>query len=168
MNNDPIYIDNAGLVILSPFLKQLFDGLKFIENDAFIDSSYQSMTPRYLHYLISETTDVSESELVLNKLLCGLSPTAIISETIEISKEQKELLDGLLQAVINHWTTIKNTSAQGLQQTFLQREGILVEGADAWKLTVERKAYDILLDQVPFSFHTIYLPWMPKPIHVEW
>ena len=35
-------------------------------------------------------------------------------------------------------------------------------------LTVEKKAFDILLEQIPWSFRTVKLPWNKYIIHVEW
>ncbi|MCC8155256.1 MAG: hypothetical protein LIP01_14345 [Tannerellaceae bacterium] len=33
---------------------------------------------------------------------------------------------------------------------------------------MDEKAYDILLDTIPWNFHTIKLSWMQKPIYVKW
>ncbi len=56
----------------------------------------------------------------------------------------------------------------GLRQTFLQREGKLERGADAWKLRVQRKTVDVLVDQVPWSLSVVFHPWMREPVHVTW
>ena len=37
-----------------------------------------------------------------------------------------------------------------------------------WLLPMERKAIDILLDQLPWGIGMIPLPWMPQMLHVEW
>jgi len=57
-----------------------------------------------------------------------------------------------------------------LRQSFLMREGRLLrrESDDAWSLTVSTKAYDLLLDSLPWRFSTIRLPWMQTVLHVKW
>ncbi|MCD8263455.1 MAG: hypothetical protein LUD02_04235 [Tannerellaceae bacterium] len=51
---------------------------------------------------------------------------------------------------------------------FLQREGCLEEKEDKYQLKVEVKSYDILLDSIPWNFHTINYSWMEKPLFVNW
>ena len=53
-------------------------------------------------------------------------------------------------------------------ETFFQREGSLRKDGNDWILTVEKKAFDILLEQIPWSFRTVKLPWNKYVIHVEW
>ncbi|HEV2830338.1 MAG TPA: contractile injection system tape measure protein, partial [Hanamia sp.] len=63
-----------------------------------------------------------------------------------------------------------NTPSQGLQETFLQRNGKLIfnETDGYWKLVVERKAVDILLDRIPWGFSYVQLPWMKYALITEW
>jgi hypothetical protein len=35
-------------------------------------------------------------------------------------------------------------------------------------LSVEAKAFDMLLEQLPWSYSTIKFPWMARPIYTEW
>ena len=65
-------------------------------------------------------------------------------------------------------TILGGTSVEGLQQTFLQREGRLERSADGWRLFVPRKTVDVLLDQIPCSISTVFHPWMLEPISVTW
>ena len=48
------------------------------------------------------------------------------------------------------------------------RNANLVEKNDFWELTVEKRAYDLLIHKSPFSFAIIKYPWMEKPLHVVW
>lgn len=48
------------------------------------------------------------------------------------------------------------------------RNGLLNETANRWTLTVEKKAYDLLIQKSPFSFSIIKFPWMEKPLHIDW
>lgn len=74
----------------------------------------------------------------------------------------------MLDSVIQLWTKIGNTSVEGLRKSFLQREGNLEEKEDYYILNVEERAYDVLLDSIPWSFAEIRFPWMAKPMEVSW
>ena len=91
-----------------------------------------------------------------------------MKDGIDISQEHKTLIEGLIEAVIGYWPAIGDTSIEGFRGNWLVREGILREEEDRWTLTVEKKAYDILMLKSPFSFSIIKLPWMTKPLHVSW
>ena len=39
---------------------------------------------------------------------------------------------------------------------------------DRITLTVEPRAFDMLLDQRPWSISIVKLPWMPLPLYVTW
>ena len=74
----------------------------------------------------------------------------------------------MLEGVLQNWGRLTNTSIAGLQEGFLRREGRLEELEDTYLLTVETKAFDMLLDQVPWNFRTIKYSWMEKAIQVKW
>jgi hypothetical protein len=63
---------------------------------------------------------------------------------------------------------LKNTSVNGLRETFLKRDGILSRQENNWRLQVEQKTLDVLLDSIPWGFSTISLPWNGYLIFVEW
>jgi hypothetical protein len=70
--------------------------------------------------------------------------------------------------VIEHWTIIKQTSVAGLRETFLQREGRLDRPPAGWRLRVQRRTVDVLLDHIPWTVSTIAHSWMPEPLYVTW
>ena len=74
----------------------------------------------------------------------------------------------LLKSVLSNWPALKNTSIAGLRESFLNREAKLQLQDESWKLIVQSKAFDMLLDGLPWSYSTIKLPWMEKPIYVDW
>ena len=80
----------------------------------------------------------------------------------------QELVDGLLGAVTRQWSALGGTTVAGLREAFLQREGILEYQTDLIRLKVMPKAYDMLLDRIPWSYGVVKFAWMPKPVHVEW
>lgn len=162
------YIPNSGLVLLSPYINHLFERLGLICEGKFVSSEAAGKACHCLEYLVTKITDAPEPELVLNKLLCGLAPDAQIPYAIELSDEERELMNGLLKAVINNWQVIRNTSIEGLQQTFLRREGKLMNTSERWDLQVQRKGLDVLLDQIPWAFSVVKFPWMLQALYVSW
>jgi hypothetical protein len=63
---------------------------------------------------------------------------------------------------------LKNTSQEGLRQSFLQRDGLLMVKPASMKLQVERRGFDILLDQLPWNMGIIKTQWMDEPLSVDW
>lgn len=158
---------NAGLVILNHYLPMLFERLGTTANGHFITPIHQSRSAQYLQYLATGATATKDAILPLNNILSGLPP-ASAATAVQIPVAEKELLDGLLHAVIGYWPVIGSSSVEGFRGNWLVRKGILIEGDNRWQLTVEKKAYDLLLHQSPFSFSIIKYPWMQKPLHVNW
>lgn len=165
---EEVYIDNAGLVLLAPYLPRYFDMLGLVSGKAFKDRESAERGVHLLQYLLDGRCESYEYQLVLNKLLCGVKAGKPISRGIEISTAEADASNSLLRGIIANWPVLKNTSVAGLQETFLQRQAHLQRRDDLWKLLVEAKPYDMLLDQLPWSYKTIKFPWMEQPIHVDW
>lgn len=163
-----IFIENAGLVLLHPFLAGLFSNLQLTENGKFVTDSDQSVATRILQFLVYGENEVAENFYPLNKILCGMEISQVLGEEIEIGQETKIEGEELLQAVIGHWSVLKNTSLEGLRETFLQRNGKISRVEKGWKLQVERKTVDVLLAKLPWGIGIIKLPWMTEMMYVEW
>lgn len=164
---DSIFVNNAGLVLLTPFIPTLFERLGFIDSGKFSNSSSESKAVHLLQYLCSGIMEAGEHEMVLNKILCGLELGKPIEKKVELTDEDRAIADGLLEAVIQQWSIIKNTSIDGLRESFLMRDGKIIIGED-YELRVEQKSYDMLLDQVPWGFNRVKFSWMNKMISVAW
>jgi hypothetical protein len=172
-DGEPIFIANAGLVLLAPYLPTLLDRLGVLTTDeedkqhiAGIDA--MSRAVHLLQYMADKRLDAPEHELVLNKLLCGLPVAQPVLPSFEAEPADLELCDGLLGALVANWPIIAGTSLDGLRETFLQRDGRLRHEGDTWRLQVQRKGVDVLVDRVPWSFATIFHRWMPQPLQVTW
>lgn len=163
-----ISVNNAGLVLVNGYVKTLFDRLNLLEGNHFKNNEAVDHAVHYLQYVVNGLTHNEEHFLVLNKLICGLHPTQTVSDGLEISEASKTLIDGMIQAIINYWPAIGDCSINGFRGNWLIRDGILREESDRWNLIIEKRAYDILIQQAPFSFGIIKHPWMEKPIHVNW
>jgi hypothetical protein len=168
---DPIYINNAGLVLTGPFLPHLFQTLNMFSPDdgtRWRDAATVSRAVHLLQYLVNGRTDTPEPLLVLNKILCGVPVATPIEKAIELTDWERQTCERLLKAMIANWKIIEHTSIAGLRETFLQREGRLEHTADDWKLKVQRKTVDVLVDQIPWSIAIVYHRWMPQPLYVNW
>lgn len=168
MPKEDIILYNAGMVLAAPYLQRLFGMLKLTEQSAFKDQKSAERAIHLLEYLVNESTDMPEYRLVLNKILCGVKTGRPIERSIMVQETEKTAIEGLLQGMISNWKRLGNTSVQGFRESFLQREGRLQLKEDDWHLSVQPKAYDMLLDQIPWSFSIIRLPWMERTVYVKW
>lgn len=163
-----VKIHNAGLVLVWPFLTRFFEHLSLLENGKFLDEESRNRGVYLLQNLAYNRTNYPEYELVLNKLLVGMPVYEHLSPFINLSEEEKELTRSLMNGVISNWDKMKNSSIEGLQETFIQREGVLRFKKENTTLIINKKGVDVLLDTIPWNISLIRLPWMEKPIHVEW
>ncbi|MHB1099102.1 MAG: contractile injection system tape measure protein, partial [Burkholderiales bacterium] len=165
---DAIYIVNAGLVLASPYLPQLFKMVDLTEGGKFRNAEAAERAIHLLQFAVNESCDSPEFLLPLNKILCGVATWIPIEKRVDLLPRERDAVEGMLAAMIRSWTIIGNTSVRGLRESFLQRGGRLQLKEDAWHLKVEQKGIDVLLDRLPWSFSIIRHPWMIQPIYVEW
>jgi hypothetical protein len=163
-----LFIENAGLVLIHPFLLHFLKALDLCNDQSFKDEKAQVQAIHLLHYLATGTTQPVEYELVFNKVLCNWPLDRPLKRRVRISKKMKKEAENMLLACLKHWTVLKGSSTDALRGNFLLREGKLVRKDKGWQLIVERKAQDILLDSLPWGFGTIKLPWMEEILFVEW
>lgn len=164
-----VYIRNAGLVLLAPFFPRLFAMLNLLDEKKRLSEREHKIKAIYLmQYLVTEEEKIPEYELFLNKLLTGYEPGNSFPAFMEIDEREQQILVSLLDSVRQNWSKMKNTSIKGFRNSFLLREGVLEEKEDHWLLTVEPRAYDVLLDTLPWSYSPIKWMWMAKPIFVKW
>ena len=165
---DALFVDNCGIILLHPFLLSYFESLQLIEKKKFVSDEAQKRAILLLYYLSTGLTEIAEFNLVLQKVLCGFDMEETLPSEIILSQQEIDESKELLQTVINYWPPVKNTSVEGLQQTFLQRKGKLITTDTGWQLTVEQKTVDVLLNKLPWGFSTVKLPWMTGFLNVEW
>ena len=113
-------------------------------------------------------TGRQENELVLDKILCNLPIGMPIDNSIVLTEGEQDMINELLKAVTQHWDALKGTSIDGLRESFLQRDGKLIIGEEQYYLQVEQKAFDVLLDRIPWNISMIRLSWMEKVLSVQW
>jgi len=160
-----IYIDNAGAVIFAAFIPALFEKLGLTENGKIVNPDFATSI---IQYCVSGRSQIEEYELVLPKILCGLDIDFPVEPNIEFNENQISEVDSMLRSIISHWSALGDTSLEGLREAFLNRSGKLSFTNDEWLLVIEQKAFDMLLERIPWSFSIIKFPWMETLLKTEW
>lgn len=160
-----IFVQNAGAVLLHPFLQPLFEELGAAKGDAVIQPE---KAIQILHYAVTGRQTAEEWELPLLKLLCGIPFEEVIQFDKEFTAPETAEVEKMLTSLIKHWDVLKNTGIDGLQESFLQREGRISRGQTNWTLRVQQKGIDVLVGHLPWSIGFIKLPWMEHPLVTEW
>jgi hypothetical protein len=161
-------VNNAGLVLLNPYLQMFFTELKLVKGETFVNKAAQHKAVQVLQYLSTGNLKTPEHLLALNKTICGVDMAMPVPARLRLTKEQKEACEVLLNAVIKNWPPLKNTSIEGFRQSFLHRNGVLKKDEKDWILHIEHKGIDILLEQLPWGFSIMKYPWNEYLIHVQW
>lgn len=163
-----IFIQTAGLVLLNPFLKQFFRYIGTIDEKGMMVKEKSSLAVQALHFLATGEEDFFEGNLTFSKFLCGVPlemPVPMESLLTDFIKYEAETM---LKEVIRNWPELKNTSAGGLREMFIKRDGKLVLSGVQYKLIVERRAQDILLEKLNWSVSVVKFAWLDKVLIIEW
>jgi len=163
-------VPHAGLVLLHPFLPQLFGAVGVVRaGEKAIAADQLPRAAALLHWLAVGRTEIYEFELPLVKVLLGLAPKDPLSVAEGLlSEADRAEGDALLMAVVEHWTALGGTSIDGLRGSFLCRRGLLKPGERGWQLRMESESFDVLLGSLPWAVGIVKLSWMPRPIFIDW
>lgn len=168
-HSDELHLSNAGLVLLWPFLIRFFENLGLVKDKAFVDERATHQAIALLQFLADGNMASPEYLLPLNKVLCGLRPDALYEPQDEtISEDEQQAALQFLEAVIANAPILHNMSVDGFRNTFLRRAAILSVEDDHWLLQVERETYDVVLERFPWTYQIVKLPWMERPMYVNW
>lgn len=162
------FVRNGGLVLLWPYLVRLFRKLELVVDQSFIDDASRSRAVHLLQYVATGSEHTWEHRMVLNKVLCGYPLEHPLPSAVDFSGSEKEEARQVVESAIDHWEALKETTAEGFREAFLNRNARLGREPSHWILQVEPEAWDVLLDRLPWGISVLKLPWMPEPIHVEW
>lgn len=162
------YVDNAGVILTWPYLNQLFTRLSYLSSTEFKDEKAHERAIHLMGYIASDGENYPEYTLTLPKFLTGWPLERPLMKKIKLIKKEKKEADSMLVSLIRNWPILKNTSINGLRSSFFHRDGKLAREDDGWRLTVEQKSYDMLLDYVPYTLSAIKLPWNKNILKVDW
>ena len=165
---DGLKLQNVGLIIFHPFLKQFFRTIDILDEKGKIKKESISIAVQSLHYLATENIEFFEGDLIFEKFLCGIPITMpverenLLSEKIEYESKQ------LLIEVINQWAALRSSSPQDLREMFIRRNGKLNREGSNYRLIMERKAQDVLLEKLNWNISLVKTPWVKELIFVDW
>ena len=168
---EALTVGNAGLCLLAPWFVRLFAMLGWLDGERkkFRNTASKVRAVFLLQYTAcGEEREWREAELVFNRLLTALPGNVPLPGHLPLTEEERQTADSMVQGVKANWPQMDGTSVEGFRGSFLLREGTLEQEEKRWLLTVEEKAYDILLETVPWGFRQIRLPWLKKHVQVRW
>lgn len=168
-DDQELYVSGAGLVLLHPFLTELFTSTGLWRKEGWTSDSSRHQAVQVLSFLAFGKSGVPEYQLLLPKILCNIPLSEPLDTCAGIPEEFEQKAIELLKAVVGHWKALGNTSTEGLQEGFIQREGKVVRKNNDWHLLIEKKAQDILLNRLPWGISFIHLPWLDHSnLYVKW
>ena len=167
-SEEKLSVKHAGIILLGAFLNSFFTNLDLLDGAYWKSKEAQYRAVHLLKFLSSGEQQNPEFNLTLEKIICGLSPEESLPVGIILTADETNEAQSLLESVIEHWKVLKNTSVNGLRESFLKRDGLLKKIEMDWLLQVERKTLDVLIDSIPWGFSTLRFPWTQQKLLVEW
>jgi len=165
---DNLYISNAGLILFHPFLVTFLERVGLLVERKFPEPKAANRAVLLLQYLASGSEESLESDLVLNKILCGLPVQEPVPLRFVPTEDEIRIAEELFEVLAERWSQIGNTSVEGIRNSFIMRKGMLSFTDDGWKMRVEQRGYDILLQTLPWAFGIVKTPMMEKALLTEW
>ncbi len=163
-----IYIDNAGVILLWVFMPHLFKMFDLLDGKNFKDLQAAYKAAYLIQYIATGNSTPMEHELILNKIMCSIPLEQPINAIITLTEAEQKACEQMMQAALQRWHKLKNTSPEGLRNSFLKRDGRLTQTSKGWSLSVEQKPYDLLLKSLPWGVALVRFQWMEKPLFIEW
>lgn len=161
-------VSNAGMIILGAFLPKFFERLGLLQEGMFVSEEAKHRAVFLLQYTVYGAYDFPEYHLVLNKLLVGMHPEDPLESIDGLTEDEKTICVSLLDGVIANWEKVANSTYEAIQESFLQREGLLELNSENNMLKVEQMGIDVLVRTIPWTLSLLEFPWMDKPLYIEW
>ncbi|KZN66653.1 hypothetical protein N473_09675 [Pseudoalteromonas luteoviolacea CPMOR-1] len=172
-STESLISDDAGVVLLWPFLEILFTKLELLitaENGqiTFADLAAQQKA----HALLCELAGIeanSAETYAINALLGLALDHEFDEEALVLDSEAQDELNTLIKAAINRWEALKDMPIDAFRHMFLQRRGEVKLTANGVSIVVENKPQDVLLMKLPWGLGIVQLPWLDTDlINIEW
>ena len=166
---EPLTVDGAGLVLLWPFLETLLSRLAWLTPErAFLGAAEQQRAVALLGCLVEGDPRPPEWRLTLAKLLCGVALEEVCAPEEPLEEAEVAEAEALLRAVLAHGEGLLGKANEELRHEWLRRPGLLSWRPGAWLLVVEQREGDDALEQLPWRWDWIRLPWMEELLQVVW
>lgn len=164
--DEGMYIDNAGIIVLHPFLKHFFTNIGLIKEDAELED--KELAVQLLHFIATGKEEDWEHTMLLEKFLCDMPLEFPLSKKSLITKKHKKEVEELLNAVLENWKALGSSSIELIRNEFLTRPGKLFQDNVSPRLIVERKTQDVLLDKISWNISIVKLPWSEQILYATW
>ena len=162
-----ISINNSGLVIAWPFLTILFSKLDLIEDGKLKSDEAIQKAIAASQYLVDGKNEIDETELLLNKILCGADLDFYIDDTLELSEIELGICDMALKTIVAQWGKVKSIAT--LRDYFFKRKGVLkFDDNSGAELHVEKETRDILIKFLPWNLSVIKTSIMKTKLIIHW
>ena len=166
-DDERLPVTNAGVVLLWPLLPGLFQQLRLVNEQRFVDVAAQYQAVGWLDSLSWGDATPVEWRTPLNKLLCALPLDEPLPDWLPDSDRTAQL-DAWLDALPERLPGLQRCGVIDLRQLFLQRPGTLTQQARQWTIHVKSDASDLLLRAIPWSRQQVLLPWCACPLLIDW
>ncbi|MDR5823102.1 contractile injection system tape measure protein [Caballeronia sp. LZ043] len=164
-------VAGAGLIVLWPLLPDLLRSLHLWDGERFASTEAQEQAAAWLDWLIWQDAGLALRTHGFARRLCGLA-----SLTDEEDNDPPEPPEEQTRTLLENWLSQlpmklpnwKSLQPEDIRALFLQRPGQLSTQGPVPVLTIEPQPFDILLRDLPWPLSTVVLPWLLKPIEVNW
>ncbi|WP_299002135.1 contractile injection system tape measure protein [uncultured Shewanella sp.] len=162
-------VGESGLVIIWPYLSQLFTQLQWLNKEQqFKQSTFHERAAYWLYQLCHGKAEPVAACCPLINILLNLPADSVIDDEIELSEQESNAVNQLFTQLAQHWPAPVAQSSEQIQRLFFKRQGSLIEQASGYRLQVKPQLQDVLLNTLPWPYETVVLPWMSSHLHVEW
>jgi hypothetical protein len=168
INEEGIFVTNAGIILLHPFLNLFFSNLHLVYEGSFVNKTTHQKALCLLHYLATGNSEPEEHELAIPKVLCAYPLEIPVSKLVKLTSNELNEGESVMESAIGQWEILKSTSPDGLREGFLKRNGKLFTKNGSMHLQMEASSIDMLLDYLPWNLSVIKLPWMKEVLNVTW
>ena len=162
-----ISIKNSGLVIAWPFLNILFSKMGLLENGNFKSDEATQKAIIATQYLVDGKNKIDETELLLNKILCGADIDFFVDDSLQLNEIEIGICDTALKTIVFQWGKVKSINT--LRDYFFKRKGVLKfdQNINA-DLFVEKETRDILIKFLPWNLSVVKTSLMNKKLTINW
>ena len=117
-------------------------------------------------YLVDGKNKIDETELLLNKILCGADVDFFVDDSLQLNEIELGICDMALKTIISQWGKVKSVNT--LRDYFFKREGVLKldQNINA-DLYVEKETRDILIKFLPWNLSVIKTSLMNKKLVIH-
>ncbi|MFJ3368107.1 contractile injection system tape measure protein [Pseudomonas sp. NPDC086251] len=167
VSQEPLQINNGGIALLWPLLPGLFERLGLTDNSTFIHAQARMNAAYWLDELIWADGQYAQWRMPLNKLLCGL-PLETPLEGPLPDVQAHAVMHAWLAQLPERLPAWKHFSLSDIRQLYLQRPAWLVPRQGDFSLYILPQMYDVLLKDWPWPTEMLMLPWLLKPLDIQW